>query len=376
MSYEELTSKTKGADTHWQGLIAPSGKAGKGLSLVFEQYVRGILATGCSAATARGTIVMSAKTFLSEDRFRQMEVKLPLERWFRAQREALGNEAWTYAMIQIAGADKILQWGFDETKLDGVSTMNQWVLLQQGNNAPEIVTMEAAGLTVGGTAPELAEHVANSWETGQRAVELVRIELGADLCDDLVPLACGGVVLHKIQGAMHDTCNTANLVPHLVLQLRETSGRLYYGEEEWEAMPAEQKPWFDYLCGNHSRNLPLDEWNREFEAYIKDELGEAIMEVQKAGGGRTRVEGSGILLLRAMCRLTHTGTWISFLTLTLFPTVSPNLTRIPPLALTVTFSLLRTQDTKNMRKVMVDVFTTTLQKSTRTLKTAVLGGQK
>jgi hypothetical protein len=319
---------------------------------------------------------MSAKTFLSEDRFRQMEVKLPLERWFRAQREALGNEAWTYAMIQIAGAEKILQWGFDETKLDGVSTMNQWVLLQQGNNAPEIVTMEAAGLTVGGTAPELAEHVAKSWETGQRAVELVRIELGADLCDDLVPLACGGVVLHKIQGAMHDTCNTANLVPHLVLQLRETSGRLYYGEEEWEAMPAEQKPWFDYLCGNHSRNLPLDEWNREFEAYIKDELGEAIMEVQKAGGGRTRVEGSGILLLRAMCRLTHTGTWISFLTLTLFPTVSPNLTRIPPLALTVTFFLLRTQDTKNMRKVMVDVFTTTLQQSTRTLKTAVLGGQK
>jgi hypothetical protein len=134
--------------------------------------------------------------------------------------------------------------------------MNQWVLLQQGNNAPEIVTMEAAGLTVGGTAPDLAKHVANSWETGQRAVELVRIELGVDLCDDLVPLACGGVVLHKIQGAMHDTCNTANLVPHLVLQLRETSGRLYYGEEEWKAMPPEQKPWFDYLCGNHSRNLP------------------------------------------------------------------------------------------------------------------------
>ena len=107
---------TNAADTHWQALIAPSGKSGKGLSLVFEQYVRGILATGCSAATARGTIVMSAKTFLSEDRYRQMEVVLPLERWFRAQREALGNEAWTYAMIQIAGAEKILQWGFDETK--------------------------------------------------------------------------------------------------------------------------------------------------------------------------------------------------------------------------------------------------------------------
>jgi hypothetical protein len=111
--------------------------------------------------------------------------------------------------------------------------------------------------------------------------------------------------------------HTANLVPHLVLQRRETSGRLYYGAEEWDAMPADQKPWFDYLCGNHSRNLPLDQWNREFELYIKDELGEAIMEVQKAGGGRTRVEGSGILLLRATCRLTHTGTLFSFPTITL-----------------------------------------------------------
>lgn len=36
-------------------------------------------------------------------------------------------------------------------------------------------------------------------------------------------------------------------------------------------------------------------------------LGTAIAEVQQAGGGRTRVEGSGILLLRAMCRLTHMG---------------------------------------------------------------------
>jgi hypothetical protein len=102
---------------------------------------------------------------------------------------------------------------------------------------------------------------------------------------------------------MHDTCPTANLVPYLVNDLRAISGKLHFGEEEWDALPDDEKPWFDYLCGNHSRNLPLDEWNREYEAYIKDELGE----VQKAGDGQTRVEGSGILLLRAMCRLTHMG---------------------------------------------------------------------
>jgi hypothetical protein len=303
---EEMTLRMKAAEQHWQELIKTSGQGGKGLSVRFEQYVRGILATGCSARAARGTIAMSASTFLAAEAYKQLDAVLPLERWFRTQREGLGNEAWTYAMIRLAGAEKILQWGFDETKLDGVSTMNQWVLLQEGDNPPEVLTIQVAGLTIGGTAQETAEHVAKSWELGQEAVLLVRNALGPDLCE-LVPLAGGGVLLHKIKGAMHDTCNTANLVPHLVLEMRDTSGRLHYGEAEWEALPAGERSWLDYLCGNHSRNLPLDEWNREFERYIKDALGEAIAEVQKTGGGRTRVEGSGILLLRAMCRLTHSG---------------------------------------------------------------------
>jgi hypothetical protein len=100
------------------------------LSIAFEQYVRGILATGCSAKAARGTVAMSAQTFLNGEGWKQLEVVLPLDRWFRSQREGLGFEAWTYAMLRVARATKIYQWGFDETKLDGVSTINQWVLSQ------------------------------------------------------------------------------------------------------------------------------------------------------------------------------------------------------------------------------------------------------
>ncbi len=111
---------------------------------------------------------MSAKTFLSVEAWTVMEKVLPLERWFCKQREGLGYEAWTYAMIRVSRAQTILQWGFDETKLDGVSTMNQWVLLQEGDHAPEVVTIEAAGLTVGGTAERTAEHVRKSWELGPR----------------------------------------------------------------------------------------------------------------------------------------------------------------------------------------------------------------
>ena len=162
MRMEEMTLRMNEAEQHWQELIEASGQGGKGLSVRFEQYVRGILATGCSASAARGTIAMSASTFLAAEAYRQLEAVLPLERWFRTQREALGNEAWTYAMIRLAETEKILQWGFDETKLDGVSTMNQWVLLQEGDNPPEVLTIQVAGLTIGGTAKETAEHVAKS----------------------------------------------------------------------------------------------------------------------------------------------------------------------------------------------------------------------
>ncbi len=123
----EAALKTEEAKQHWKALITPSGK-GNGLSVPFEQYVRGILATGCSAKAARGTIAMSANVLLNADDYKKLN---DLPRWFQSQREGLGNEAWTYAMIRVAGAEKILQWGFDETKLDGVSTMNQWVLLQE-----------------------------------------------------------------------------------------------------------------------------------------------------------------------------------------------------------------------------------------------------
>ncbi len=59
-------------------------------------------------------------------------------------------------MIRVAGAKRILRWWFDETKLDGVSTMNQWVLIQEGAQPPEVVTIQVAGITIGGTACETA----------------------------------------------------------------------------------------------------------------------------------------------------------------------------------------------------------------------------
>jgi hypothetical protein len=106
---------------------------------------------------------------------------------------------------------------------------------------------------------------------------------------------------------MHDTCHTANKTARLAKELREASGQLYYGYDEWEEMANEDKPWFDFLCANHARNLPMDELNRLFNAYITTELGESIKAIQVESGGLSRVEASGILFLRSLCRLTHTG---------------------------------------------------------------------
>ena len=53
-------------------------------------------------------------------------------------------------------------------------------------------------------------------ETGAEVVAMVRAALGAR-ADELVPLLHGGVHISKLNGSMHDTCNTANLVAKKVL---------------------------------------------------------------------------------------------------------------------------------------------------------------
>jgi hypothetical protein len=134
--------------------------------------------------------------------------------------------------------------------------------------------------------------------------------------------------LHKLQGVMHDTCNTANKTAHLGKVLRETSGQLFYGYDEWETRVEEDKPWFDFLCGNHTKNLPMDEFNKvyniytyvkllllnqqpylhqEFDAYLRRKLDEDIAALTAEYGSNTRVDASGVLLLRSLCKLTHKG---------------------------------------------------------------------
>jgi hypothetical protein len=77
---------------------------------------------------------VAAQLFLNEATFLEFEVEVPNERWFRHQRKGLGYEAWLYAMVRVAKCEEFLQWGFDETSLDGTPTLNQWVLIEEIRN--------------------------------------------------------------------------------------------------------------------------------------------------------------------------------------------------------------------------------------------------
>jgi hypothetical protein len=158
--------------------------------------------------------------------------------------------------MRIAGALRVIQWGFDETTLDGVSCLNQWALVEFAFENAGGGGGKGQGVTI--VTLEVVEHIEKSWERGQAAVAALRAELQQEDRDVLCPLVAGGVNLHKLYGVMHDTCHCANLVATLIVQLQERKKREFLSEEVWESTCPKSRAMFDFLCGNHTRNLPID----------------------------------------------------------------------------------------------------------------------
>jgi hypothetical protein len=134
------------------------------------------------------------------------------------------------AWLKIAKADRARQYGFDETKIDGQSTLNQWCLIDTEEGKAEVVTVEAAGILVGGTAREIVAHVKKTWKRGQETIALIRDRLGDD-ADEFAPISRGGVTFLKAEPPMNDTCNTALLTAKELGIFRQSEGREHYGDE-------------------------------------------------------------------------------------------------------------------------------------------------
>ena len=101
----------------------------KGMSHKFENNVRCLMATGTTARQTREGLIINAAQFLTGDECEEYRSQIPRIEWFAKQREALGVESYLYTFMRIAGCEFIRQWGFDETKIDGHDTFNQWVML-------------------------------------------------------------------------------------------------------------------------------------------------------------------------------------------------------------------------------------------------------
>jgi hypothetical protein len=120
-------------------------------------------------------MLVSAAFHMPASTYAEFATQVPHISWFKTQRKGLGYEAWLYAMVRVCTCETVLQWGFDETSIDGVPTLNQWVLLKEEGLAPSVTTIECAGILVGSTSREIADHIRDSWRKGQVAVEMLRV---------------------------------------------------------------------------------------------------------------------------------------------------------------------------------------------------------
>ena len=275
----------------------------------FEAHAVASLSTGISAPQLRQQMIRDKEYILgsmglSEDDIAAFEI--PEVDWFERMRERLGNESLVFAFAKVAAADEVIQYGCDETAIHRQATLNQWVRIKNPDGSIETVTIEAVGILVGGTAEEVAAHVEAAFDRGQELLEKVREELGP-LADELMPLKNGGVNMHKLRSLMHDTCNTANATAREIASLIEKKGKEFFGDDGWAGLPDERKQVLDFLCGNHTRGLPVDAFNRRFEKWLDDEYGELFKTAAAASGSHSRLEKSGKSLLRALSKLIHSG---------------------------------------------------------------------
>ncbi len=98
----------------------------------FVQHTRTLLATGASARSVREQLLLDASFFLMQEEYGIFSAAMPSKRYFQLQREGLGNESLVYSFLAIAKCEEVCQWGFDETSLDGIPTLNQWCRVREG----------------------------------------------------------------------------------------------------------------------------------------------------------------------------------------------------------------------------------------------------
>ena len=120
------------------------------------------------------------------------------------------------------------------------------------------------------------------------------------------PKVNGGAIEAKILSLMHDTCNTANLAATKLADLKRESLESNYSAEEIAGMSKEQVNTLDFLCANHTRQLPVAAYRRRADTWLADELKEDIAKA-KIDYPNARLETTGSSFLYSIQKLIHCG---------------------------------------------------------------------
>jgi hypothetical protein len=128
------------------------GTRGHPLGHNFVHHCRTLLATGASARATRDQLLLNGRFFLRDKDYTYFMDQMPEVRWFQFQREGTGLESMVLTFMRLAKAERVHQWGFDETSLDGVPTLNQWCRIVEENETITL-TIECAGLLPGNPPP-------------------------------------------------------------------------------------------------------------------------------------------------------------------------------------------------------------------------------
>jgi hypothetical protein len=147
--------------------IRDNDHRGKPLKESFARHCRTLLATGASARSVREQLFLNDAFFLSKQGYATFSAGMPSLHYFQFQREGMGNETLTYSFVSIAKCDENYQWGFDETSLNGIPTLNQWCRIK-GEWRVHKCDNRMCGVITG-------QHI-HTWQRGQHVISLLRKE--------------------------------------------------------------------------------------------------------------------------------------------------------------------------------------------------------
>lgn len=282
-----------------------SSQRGRPYSEQLDRHIYALLATGASARCVREHMRLNFSFLIPS----LQTVELPKVDYIEKKRIEMGLSSQFYSVWEIAQASEIHQCGWDETKMEyNQSTANLWVRITDRFEEVKTITMEAVGILIGGTAEEIGAHIDQQFKRADALNDKLRAQLlesGFDP-DVYAPKVQGGVNLSKIKATMHDTCNTANKSAVVVARLAAKSGEELFGAEVWAAMPVGKKKVYDHLCANHTRGLPIDEFDRQFKGYFENIHGEAIKDLKKTNI-KLRLETDGKSLFFSLLKMCHRG---------------------------------------------------------------------